>query len=184
MGMRAVVGSLALSAVVAGLVWGVGAPSVSAHGKKEPRSFTAHLDGYQEVTAVSTPARGAFWAKLSRDGMSLEYKLSYSRLSGDVRFSHIHFGRSRTNGGVIVFLCQTDSGPDPLGLAPMCVQEGSVSGTVTADNVVGPGGQGVDPGEFEELVRAMRAGATYVNLHTSTFPAGELRGQIGQASGR
>ncbi len=35
------------------------------------------------------------------------------------------------------------------------------------------------PGEFDELVSALRAGATYVNVHTDGRPGGEIRGQIG-----
>ena len=33
--------------------------------------------------------------------------------------------------------------------------------------------------EFGELVRALRAGAAYANVHTTTFGGGEIRGQIG-----
>ena len=44
--------------------------------------------------------------------------------------------------------------------------------------MIGPGGQGIAAGEFAELVRAMRAGATYVNIHTTAFPGGEIRGQV------
>ena len=44
--------------------------------------------------------------------------------------------------------------------------------------MVGPAGQGLAPGEFDELVRAMRAGATYANVHTTLVPGGEIRGQI------
>jgi hypothetical protein len=39
----------------------------------------------------------------------------------------------------------------------------------------------VNPGEptaFAELVRAIRAGYAYANLHTTRFPSGEIRGQI------
>jgi hypothetical protein len=39
-------------------------------------------------------------------------------------------------------------------------------------------GQGIAPGEFEELLAAIRAGVAYANVHTSTFPGGELRGQL------
>jgi CHRD domain len=53
-----------------------------------------------------------------------------------------------------------------------------VTGTVVAADVVGPAGQGIAPGEFGELVRAMKAGLTYSNVHTQSFAAGEIRGQI------
>jgi hypothetical protein len=53
-----------------------------------------------------------------------------------------------------------------------------VSGTITSADVIGPAGQGIAPGEFDELVRALREGATYANVHTTLYPGGEIRGQI------
>ena len=47
-----------------------------------------------------------------------------------------------------------------------------------ADDVIGPAEQGIDAGEFRELVRAIRRNATYVNVHTEDFPSGELRGNV------
>jgi hypothetical protein len=55
---------------------------------------------------------------------------------------------------------------------------GDVMGTITAAQVVGPAGQGIAAGEFEELVRAIKTGVTYANVHSTKFPGGEIRGQI------
>ena len=57
--------------------------------------------------------------------------------------------------------------------------EGTVTGVITPAQVVGPAGQGIAAMEFGELVRALRAGAAYANVHTTTFGGGEIRGQIG-----
>jgi hypothetical protein len=48
---------------------------------------------------------------------------------------------------------------------------------------MGTGGTpvGIAPGEFDELIAAIRAGATYANVHTVGRPGGEIRGQIGRA---
>ncbi|MFN3565295.1 MAG: CHRD domain-containing protein, partial [Burkholderiaceae bacterium] len=66
---------------------------------------------------------------------------------------------------------------------PRCpVPGGSVSGVLTASSVVGPGGQLIAAGELAELIAAIRAGVTYVNVHSTAasggVPAGEIRGQI------
>lgn len=141
-------------------------------------SVATALAGYSEVPAVASVATGKFKASVHATNGFVEYEMSYAGLEGDVRQAHIHLGQRRVNGGIMVFLCQTTFNPDPTGLAPTCPQSGTVSGTLTAANVIGPTGQGVDATEFGELVAAIRAGVAYANVHTTKFPAGELRGQL------
>jgi hypothetical protein len=139
--------------------------------------FRASLDGYQEVPTLSVAGTGTFRAELSADGDTLSYRLRYSGLSGPALFAHIHLGRPAIAGGVIAFLC--DSTPDaPQGVPECPGVGGSVSGEIQAADVVGPDDQGIAPGEFDELVAALRARATYANVHTELFPPGEIRGRI------
>jgi hypothetical protein len=49
--------------------------------------------------------------------------------------------------------------------------------------VIGPITQGIDPGELSELIAAIRAGKTYVNVHTNKHPGGEIRGQVREDAG-
>lgn len=135
------------------------------------------LRGFEEVPSISSPARGLFRAFINRNAGTIAYRLSYDDLQGEVRQAHLHFGQRGVNGGVSVFLCQTAANPDPTGLAPTCPQSGSVSGHLQSANVIGPDAQGIAVGEFEELLAAIRAGAVYVNVHSSTWPGGEIRGQ-------
>jgi hypothetical protein len=172
----------AIFSVCAALTGAVTSPSVSsvsaADGK---RSFSTRLRGFNEVTSISTTATGSFRARLNADGTSLHYTLSYSGLSPDVLQAHIHFGQQHTNGGVMVFLCQTATNPDPTGLAPACpATEGTVEGDITAANIitVGAGDKGLLAGEFDEFVRALRNDSGYANVHTTPFPGGEIRGQL------
>jgi len=142
-------------------------------------AFEAGLQGLQEVPAVSSSGRGSFKAEIDREGMLLRYALRYEDLEGgDVLFSHIHFGKAGTNGGVIAFLCSNT--PPPVGVeTPPCPAEGEVlEGELDGLDVIGPADQGIEPGESREALRALLEGAGYVNLHTDGFPTGELRGQI------
>jgi hypothetical protein len=134
-------------------------------------SFTATLNSYQEVPANSTSATGSLTVNLTSTP-SLDYELVYSKPSSNVSVAHIHFAQANVSGGVSAFLCGG-------GGKPACpATGGTVSGTIVAADVVGPAGQGIAAGQFSKLLAAMRRGATYANVHTANFPAGELRGQI------
>jgi hypothetical protein len=149
-----------------------------AAGLAQAHDVDSPLQGLSEVPSVATAATGKFSANFDDTNSSIQYRLAYNGLEGDVRQAHIHFGQRKVNGGIMVFLCQTSFNPDPTGLAPTCPQSGVVNGTLTAANVIGPSGQGVDPGEFAELVAAIKAGAAYANVHSTKFPGGELRAQL------
>ena len=164
-----------LTVVAVGVASLLVSPPVGAQGT---RTLKADLESFQEVPSISSVAGGEFRGRISGDGTSIEYEISYDGLEGNVNQSHIHFGQMGANGGISVFLCQTANFPDPTGLAPTCPQSGSVSGTLTAANIIGPTGQGIAAGEFAELVEAIRGGVAYANVHSTKFPGGEIRGQI------
>lgn len=180
--------------VVAGLVVGALAAAslaiASAFDKpleppKVPPSkhFTARLTGYQEVafaangTSISTAGFGDFTADLVSD-TQLHYTLRFSNLEGgNTLFAHVHLGQRGTAGGVSFFLCGG-------GGKPACPNSpAEVSGDVGPADVIGPAGQGIAPGEFDEIVTAMQAGYAYANVHTTVYPSGEIRGQINSDTG-
>ena len=147
-------------------------------------TIQARLRGFEEVIpastigAISTGAKGQFRGKINEDGTEIQYELSYTGIETAVTQAHIHFGQQHTQGGISVFLCQTATVADPTGLAPICpAQAGTVTGTLSTANVIGPANQGIAAGEFAELLRAIRGGVTYVNVHSTRFPSGEIRGQ-------
>lgn len=148
------------------------APPAMAHER-----LRTGLTGYEEVPAVSTTAGGEFQAKVSSDESAISWSLSYADLQGDVTQAHIHVGQAAVNGGISAFLC-TNLGNGPAGTQTCPAPPATISGTVTAADVVGPAGQGVGPGEFAELLAAIRAGVAYVNVHSTTWPGGEIRGQL------
>jgi hypothetical protein len=146
----------------------------------DTQEVRANLRGFSEVPSISSAASGQFHAVIDRRAGTITYELSYSGLTGDVAQAHIHVGQRSVNGAVSVFLCQTEASPDPTGLAPPCPQRGKVTGLLQAANMVTGNivGQGIAPGEFNELIAAIRAGVAYVNVHSSTFMGGEVRGQL------
>ena len=152
----------------------------SDHDQRD-RRIEARLSGYEETpSTISTTGRGSFTAVATSTG-EIAYELSYSNLESDITQAHIHFGRPGLSGGIAAWLCGTPTNPGPTGnLPPQCElgTDGTVSGTITAAQVIGPAGQGIAAGEFEELLDAIRAGATYANVHTTGRPSGEIRGLV------
>lgn len=165
---------LALASALA-LAPAMGALAHDGHG---PGALGTRLSSYQEVPAVSSTAIGKFRARIDEKSGSIAYDLDYAGLQGDVLMAHIHLGQKGVNGGIMVWLCQTAARPDPTGLSPVCPQTGSVSGLLQAANVTAIAAQGLSAQEFNEVVSAIRAGVAYVNVHSTTFPGGELRGQL------
>ena len=143
------------------------------------------LSGYEETPApISTTGNGSFNARISNDESRIDWELSYSDLQGAVQQAHIHFGTKGITGGISVFLC-TNLGNGPAGTQPCPAQPATISGVIQAADV-SPNipatsmarGQGLDTGEIDELISAIRAGAIYVNVHTTSRTGGEIRAQI------
>ena len=144
------------------------------HGSKMVR---ASLSGYNEdPMALSTPGRGSFSAKVDQRNQVIRYTLRYDGLPTTALQAHIHFGNPSQSGGISAFLC-TNLGNGPAG-TQACPTSGTVTGTITPADVIGPVGQGIAAGEFRELVDAIKAETAYVNVHTSQYQGGEIRGQL------
>jgi CHRD domain len=174
MGVRRYVRLTAGIAAVA--VLGVGAVA-TAHGGRN--GFKERLSGFEEVPAISTTGSGRFRAHIERRGDEINYRLTFSGLQAPITQSHIHFGNAGTNGGIVLFLCTNlNNGPAGTQLCPTNATQGTIEGTLDAADVVAVAAQGIAAGEFDEVLRAIRADATYVNVHTTMFPGGEIRAQL------
>lgn len=139
--------------------------------------FKATLIGYEEVPAISTTGGGSFTLIIEPGDTGFTYELTYSGLTGSVQQAHTHIAQKGVNGGIMVFYC-TNLGNGPAG-TQACPASGTVTGRITAADVIGgAAAQGVSPGEFAEVLKAIRAGTTYTNVHSNLFPGGEIRGQI------
>jgi hypothetical protein len=136
------------------------------------------LRAFEEVPALSTPGGGFFNATISEDGSEMTYELSYFNVEGVVTQAHLHFGQRGVNGGIMVFLC-SNLGNGPAGTQACPADPGAISGTIHAADVVGSAGsQGVAAGELFSVLRGIRGGVVYANVHTDRFPGGEIRGQV------
>jgi CHRD domain len=162
---------LVLAVLSAGLL----VTSLAGAGGAGKKNFRANLTGFQEVPAVSTNGSGTFKLMIDDATETGTYELSYGGLNSAAMVAHIHLGQRSVNGGVAVFLCG-GGGQDPCPAGTGARE--TVTGDFTAADIVGPAGQGLTTGEWDELVRAIRAGVTYANVHTMTQPGGEIRGQI------
>jgi len=153
------------------------------------RNLRARLIGFEEVAAVSSVASGNFNATINAAETEIAYSFSYANLEGNVQQAHIHLGQRSVNGGISVFLC-SNLGNGPAGTQACPPPPATITGTITAADVspnvpatAAARAQGLNTGEFAELVRAIRAGATYANVHSDKFPGGEARGQIRAGGG-
>jgi len=192
-----------VAATLAALTVGFSAAAIADNDRNEGDRFSARLSGYNEVHfiagstltdpitppalrgAISTQARGSFSATIDDRDNTNSYELSYEGVGGRegaVTQAHIHFGQRHTVGAIVVWLCQTAGTPAPAAVAavtPFCpTPGGTVTGTITPAQVLTATGQGINTGEFDEVVRAIRAGATYANVHSTVFAPGEIRGRI------
>jgi hypothetical protein len=142
------------------------------------RNFFAHLSGDEEVPSRETRAVGQAVFHLNEDGTELAYTLIVANIENVVA-AHIHVAAVGVNGPVVAFL----AGPFPAGGGRF---DGVLAqGTITAANLDGP----LTGHPLSDLVDAMKAGNTYVDVHTNDgvpptntgpgdFPGGEIRGQI------
>ncbi len=153
------------------------------------RRIGAILNGFNEPPSISTVGSGEFSAEIANDEASISWELSYDNLESAVQQAHIHFAQRDVNGGITVFLC-SNLGNGPVGTQPCPPSPATITGTITAADVSPPipatqaaRNQGLGTGELAELVRAIREGSTYANVHTTTFPGGEVRGQLGNGHG-
>jgi hypothetical protein len=177
--------SIKLSSALAAAVITLYAAPASAHDFRGDRSsFNVNLSGYQETpTTINSTGSGDFKLRISRDESSIQYELSYRNVPSAVTQAHIHFGRPSLSGGVVLFLCSNLTPPVGVPVPPACpATPGSVSGTLTAADVLAVAGQSIDAGApgFAQVVKAIRSGAAYANVHTVGHPSGEIRGALGR----
>jgi hypothetical protein len=128
----------------------LGAPALG-----EGRPFATTLTGAAEVPGPGDPdASGTAFITLNQGQGEVCFDLSWAGIDGTVTAAHIHVGSATVAGPVVV----------PL-FAGAFAGTDSASGCVSAS---------------EELIKAIRQDPEnyYVNIHSTVFPAGAVRGQL------
>ncbi len=130
------------------------------------QNFRTRMKGDFEVPPVATEALGISLFRYAQDSAGVYFILGVNHIQ-DVTAAHIHLAPPGENGPVVV----------PLFMGPL--REGNFvgplnRGMITADQLTGP----LAGMTIQDLVMEMEKGNTYVNVHTSAHPAGEIRGQI------
>jgi len=148
----------------------LGLTVVAASADEMTVSAKAKLTGFQESPPKLTNGTGSFHATVS--GGTLSYTLTYSGLSSPAVAAHIHFAQTGVNGSVFLFLCGGNGTP------PCPAGGGTVSGTVTAAAILSVPSQNITAGDLAGAIRILLSGDAYVNVHTTNFPGGEIRGQV------
>jgi hypothetical protein len=156
--------------------------SLAALSSARADTVTARPVGLEEVPVVLTGAKGIFKASINRARTEISWELRYAGLEGSATQAHVHIGKALTNGGVVLFACSNGTPPPPANIPkpqPCPEKAGTISGKWTVADVVEVVAQGVSgPDALESIIDAMRENLAYFNIHTSTSPGGEIRGQI------
>lgn len=133
----------------------------------EPALFLARLAGAQETPPVDTNASGLAAFAADAGGAEIHYVL-WARNIRNVTAGHIHCAPRSIAGPVGVTLFTG---------SPTASDERIVDvGTITQPDPNNPCGWTA----VADIVEAIKSDDTYVNIHTTEHPAGEIRGQIGE----
>jgi hypothetical protein len=129
-------------------------------------TFHANLNGAQETPPNASPGTGAATLTADTVAQTLAVSENFSGLLGTTVMGHLHFGAFGVAGPVII----------PFTTFPVGVTSGSFSGSFTAADLINQAMSGIST--FGQLLGALEASNTYVNVHTTAFPGGEIRGQV------
>jgi len=130
--------------------------------------FGAFLTGTEEVPPIPSSERegsGAAFFEMADNGNSLKYEVWVANMTGIIA-GHIHVAPVGVNGGVVVNLNPRASSSTQNGL----IAEGSITRVALVGSLSGY--------PLDTLFNRLERGLAYVNIHTSRFPEGEIRGQV------
>lgn len=125
--------------------------------------FSGYLWEGEEVPPTGSPATGSFGATLDDQTWVISGNMLISNLTSNLTGAHIHEGAVGQNGPVRFDLLANATSIDTFGNHIVVHYSGVIPGTQA---------------QKEDLLNKMLNEMTYVNIHSSNFPVGEIRGQI------
>jgi hypothetical protein len=142
--------------------------------------FTTTLSGSNEVPSVSSPGTGTGTVTIDTDANTLQVALSFSGLLGNTTASHIHCCAAPGSNAPVATQVPTFIG------FPVGVTAGSYNRVfdLTQASSFNPAflNNAINGGNVitarQTLINGIIAGQSYLNVHTTLFPGGEIRGQL------
>ena len=130
-------------------------------------TFNANLHGGNEVPGVVTGSAGTAvvtWNTTTRTGT---YRVDVYNMPVGTTASHIHVGAAGVGGPVVINFTVPAGGIS---------NDFALSGTFACSDLVARAAQGIN--SCEDFEQALVLGNTYVNVHSTANPGGEIRGQL------
>lgn len=147
----------------------VAAAALSSVAQAQLVTLTAQLTGGQEVPAVSTPATGLATLVIDLATNNWTFDIQFGTLTAPLSVAHIHQAAAGANGPVII------------GLDGMPLSGGRPVWNLLAPGITSFNSNGALNAPFAfpaAQVANLLAGNTYINVHSTAFPGGEIRGQL------
>jgi len=149
--------------ILSTFVFATSASTLQIFAQEPQQKFSAKLFGKEEVPPNGSPSTGLAWVKITNN--KIAYEVNVTDMD-KVNAAHIHIGEPGKNGPVVLTLFK--GGPTE-----------QVNGTVAEANVAASNFEGPMKGKQGfDLITAINNGTAYVNVHTTDFPQGEIRGQL------
>ena len=145
---------------------GVFALAFSAAAQAQTVTLTANLHGGNENPGVITGSAGSAtvtWNTATRTGT---YRVDVYNMPVGTTQSHIHVGAAGVNGPVVINFVV------PVGIS----NDFGLTGTFACSDVAVRAAQGIN--SCDDFEQALLLGNTYVNVHSTANPGGEIRGQL------
>jgi len=140
------------------------------HNKVHQVTFHIDLAGSQQVGPVATDAFGMATVRLVDNGTAIDFRVIVCDIV-NVTASHIHVGAAGTNGPVIIpFFTDQPLFSSPHGCKTLA------EGTRTAADLNTKASPTI--ANWDDFIKALLSGNTYINVHTKANPMGEIRGQL------